>query len=159
MKRKIKYAAYALIFVLVIETILLGLSSFRNSRCKEWGVKISASEVTSTGLKLLTERKKCSVEDVLMLDWRYELQKRTLFGWKNVEPLNNKWSGGEKVSFIETGRMLTREIKWETVYGKLKPGIYRVKTQIVKQEWISSPEDERNKQDMRMLYATFCVNL
>ena len=153
-----KIVVLILIVVLVAECVSIGVSTFVSSRDKEWGVKISVSDVSQAGLKLTADREDASMTDTLMLDWLYVVQKRTLFGWKDMDPVNIKISASSGGEPIEVGNSQSQEVTWDNIYGELKPGIYRIGKRIAKEEWYSLTEEERKQSDSeQILYATFVV--
>ena len=96
------------------------MSSYSSSRDKEWGLKISASDISSTGLKLTLTRSNAEKTERLLTDDSYWLQKWTLFGWKYIDTVDGEGivSIGVACS-IENGEELNWNVDWERDFGKL----------------------------------------
>jgi len=153
MKKNVKLLVIILTIIFLINGSILIVSSYSSSRDKDWGLKISASDISSSGLKLTLKRSNGEKNERLLTDDSYWLQKWTLFGWKNIDTV-----GGEGIvsigvaSYVENGGELNWNINWERDFGKLLPGIYRINKK-VESSSSGSDIDEYNKE----LYATFVV--
>ena len=126
MKKKIRRSILiGIIIFLICESVIIAVSSYLNSRNKEYGLTLSVENVSATGLTLTTQRNKAQTASELMIDHNYSIQKWTLFGWKSIAT-DSAITGNFKAESIEGGESWTRELQWDNLYGKLSPGIYRV---------------------------------
>lgn len=151
-KKNVKFLAIILTIIFFINGSILIVSSYSSSRDKEWGLKISASDISSTGLKLTLKRSNADKTERLLTDDSYWLQKWTLFGWKYIDTVDGEGivSIGVACS-IENGEELNWNVDWERDFGKLLPGVYRINRTIESSS--SFVVNEYNKK----LYATFIV--
>ena len=117
------------ILVTLAVAAVVGLCIYLNAPVQdpEYGIRIEASDVSSTGLKLHVERERGDGASPVM--WaEYAIQKWTNLGWEPVEldPLylytNNRM---EKVT-IPNGFSHTLEVNWQKACGKLSTGLYRI---------------------------------
>ena len=146
-KRILKIVVIVLAAVLLLEGISIAVSSIFASRDKEWGLKLSASDVSAKGLTLTMERKNSEREEALTVGDDCWIQRKTLFGWKDVKAK----SGGIVFTSIgypmNEGDSKSWNVNWENYFGRLWPGVYRINK--------SATTDGQTSETT--LYATFIV--
>lgn len=125
-KRILVIASIVLAVVLLLEGISIAVSSSMSSRDKEWGLKLSVSEVSAKGLTVTMERSDSEREEDLTVGDDYWIQRKTLLGWKDlVVP-----DGG--IFFYALGYPMNEgdsqswSVNWEKSFGRLWPGVYRI---------------------------------
>ena len=146
-KRVLKIVVIVLAAVLLLEGISIAVSCIFASRDKEWGLKLSASDVSSKGLTLTMERNNSQREEDLTVGSDYWVQRKTLFGWKGLEAAD----GGiffDAIGYpMNEGDSQSFKVNWENYFGRLWPGVYRIYKNAVTDGQTASPT----------VYATFFV--
>lgn len=165
-KRVTKVIIVVLVAFIIINIAEIIISSKTTSRNEEWGLKMTTSNVSSTGLSLIMERENSERSEKLSPAGIYRLYKRTVFGWK---PLGLK--EGKRIDVIGTnapianGESQTLEQDWEDEFGKLGPGVYRISKEfVINDKWETSLKEVIKNPELRdrigetpVLYATFVV--
>lgn len=153
-EKNIRVALIVIIAVFACEGIIIVVSSYFASRNKEWGIELSVKEVTSTGLALTAQRSKSEISGRLYVDTGYRIERWTLFGWKYIGPTGSHIDTADLNGEMEEGDSVTRYIRWENSYGRLRPGIYRIGEYVI----TSTPgSDGAEVRENFKLYATFPV--
>ena len=154
-KKGIRIAGVIMAAWIVANGIDVLVSSFFDARNFEWGLKLSVSDVSSKGLTLHLERNDTENEETVTYGDPFFVQKRTLIGWKWLEPKNG-------YVFTAVGNWLERvdscssNINLEGWFGRLPMGIYRIKKTTSVQRYKSYPEEGVDRLEQE-LYATFIV--
>lgn len=91
----------------------------------DWGIELSVTDVTSTGATIVCERTGGNPVLDLEAGEGYTLQKKGLFGWKDVKMVNMMFVNSV-LYVIEDGETEYWTVDWEYVYGELSAGKYRV---------------------------------
>ncbi len=118
----------------------------------DWGVSLSATDVTPTGLTAVFTQSGGSDAAELTTGSYYVIQKRSGQGWEDVETLVPKselaWTAEAIIIFKNESRPL--ETNWEWLYGALPAGEYRIGKEVGKS---NGPGDYQ----IRMIYAPFTI--
>lgn len=160
MKQKvIKIIVIVLAAVLLLEGISIATSSIFASRDKEWGLKLSAENVSSKGLTLTMERKNSEREEDLTVGDDYWVQRKTLLGWKDLKAVDEKGIVFHALAYdMNEGDSKTWNVRWEQGFGRLWPGVYRIYKDASTDDCYSHSEEEIKEQNLNpTLYATFIV--
>ena len=126
-KRILKVMVIVLATVLLLEGISVVVSSVFASRDKEWGLKLSVSDVSAKGLSLTMERNHSEREENLTVGDDFGIQRKTFLGWRDL-----KTSDGNGIVFhaigypMNDGDSKTWNLQLNRVYGRLWPGVYRI---------------------------------
>ena len=166
-RRGIKVIIALLIVFMLINIVEIIVTSQTASRNKEWGLKLTVSNVSSTGLTMTIERNDSERTEVLSVGSSYWVEKRTIFGWTPLEFIE----GGSMSPSLMTDDIMkdgnSRSFKknWERAFGKLEPGVYRIRTDAYiigkwkpsAEELIKNPELKDKIEKDPVLYATFVV--
>lgn len=154
---KLKIITGVIAILLIANGITIGVSSYLNSRDMEWQIQMSVSDVSPTGLKLTIERDLSERTEELIVGSDYWIQKRTLFGWKNLDGGQGMITTALAIPIKEGERVDTR-VDWEQGYGRLWPGVYRICKLSSTQDCYSYSEEERVELNLEQkLCATFLV--
>ena len=154
-KNGIRIAGVIMVAWIVANGVDVLVSSYFDARDFDWGLKMTVSDVSSKGLILNLERDDTKNEETVTYGESFFVQKRTLIGWKWLEPKNG-------YVFTAVGRWLERvdscstNINLEGMFGRLPMGIYRIKKTTSVQRYKSYPEDGVDRVEQE-LYATFIV--
>lgn len=98
----------------------------------DWGLTLSAKDVTSTGMTMVFTQSGGKVTGHLSTAVRYQLRMLTDYGWVNVEQVLPE----EEVYWDLSARAIPLEgtvetqVDWEWLYGQLTPGSYRISQEI-----------------------------
>lgn len=119
----------------------------------DWGVTLTAENVTASGLTLRCAQRGGDVAGALTTGPQYTLERKTAAGWKRVEYLPPEYDiGWDDMAYIlPLGGETTWDISWEWLYGQLSPGDYRIGKELT-HTW-----GERNC-DRQTQYAEFSVS-
>ena len=147
--RKAKVVIVLLLAFLLVNVVEIIVSSQIKSRNDEWGLKVTTSNVSPTGLTMTIERGESEKSEEFMTGQAYWLERRTLFGWKSLEPVDGHGPAFLAVAYgIKEGESRDFRRNWEHAFGRLRPGVYRICTEDrVGQIMTEQP----------VLYATFVV--
>ncbi len=128
------------------------IASRESATPADWGVSLSATNVTPTGLTVVFTQSGGSDAAELTTGSYYVIQKRSGQGWEDVETLVPKselaWTAEAIIIFKNESRPL--EINWEWLYGALPAGEYRIGKEVGKSY---GPGDYQ----IRMAYAPFTI--
>lgn len=172
-KRVMKVIIIVLIAFVLLNIGEIIVTSQTASRNKEWGLKLTASNVSTTGLSLTMERENSERYEELTTGDSYWLEKRTLFEWKPLELEEGKSLGFLAIGYpLDDGdSQIWNYVNWEDSYGELGPGIYRIAkdasfqrvSKYSMEELLFNPElkaeqeREREQDPDPIVYATFVV--
>ena len=131
------------------------VSSYFDARDFDWGLKLSVSDVSSKGLTLHLERDDSENEETVTYGDPFFIQKRTLIGWKWLEPKNG-YVFTAVGHWLETIGSCSENINLEGWFGGLPMGIYRIKKETSVQRYKSNPDEGVDRLEQE-LYATFVV--
>ncbi|MBR3046331.1 MAG: M56 family metallopeptidase [Oscillospiraceae bacterium] len=128
------------------------IASRESATPANWGVSLSATNVTPTGLTVVFTQSGGSDAAELTTGSYYVIQKRSGQGWEDVETLIPKselaWTAEAIIIFKNESRPL--ETNWEWLYGALPAGEYRIGKEVGKSY---GPGDYQ----IRMIYAPFTI--
>ena len=146
MKKKLIMVGSLLIITLMVAGIVRTIYETHkaNKKNEKYGITVLAEDVTSTSATFILECAGVKSEDTLCVDDTMGvIEKRTLFGWREVKHLR----GGSffvdtpKQCSIQYGVIQHRiDLEWEYYYGKLTKGTYRMKKGIYRARPIMSNE-------------------
>lgn len=175
MKKRVTKVIIVLVIVfMVINIVEIIVTSQTASRNKEWGLKLTVSNVSSTGLTMTIERDNSERSEELTVGDTYWVEKRTLFGWKPLEYVEGgSMSSGLLAWPLDDGDSKSFNKNWEKAFGKLGPGVYRISTDALierkkehnytAEDFVRNPElkeqieQELEKDPDPVVYATFVV--
>ena len=158
-----------IIVSIVIVVVVVGLlltyagitigSAYANSQDKEWGLHLSATDVSSTGLTLTLQRYDSEREEELTTGNDYWVQRKTLFGWEDLQTIDGVIVGNYPIGLeMQEGDEQVWELDWEPIFGKLTPGIYRISKQSIADDYGKYSEEEIKELNLEpTVYATFVV--
>ena len=134
-------------------------SAYANSQDKEWGLHLSATDVSSTGLTLTLQRYDSEREEELTTGNDYWVQRKTLFGWEDLQTIDGVIVENYPIGLeMQEGDEQVWELDWETIFGKLTPGIYRISKQSIADDYGKYSEEEIKELNLEpTVYATFVV--
>ena len=94
--------------------------------CPDWGLTLSAEDVTPSGLTLICSQsggapsgELMTGEDYYLIIWRAE-------HWRMVAPVIDDYAWNSLAHWISKDADTRFEIDWEWLYGELEPGTYRL---------------------------------
>ena len=145
----LKITVTVLVAWIVVNGVIVLITSFFQSRNSEWGLKISVSDVSSKELTLNLERNDKKHKETMMYGRDFFIQKRTLIGWRWLTPKGGYVFTSEGY-LLETEDSESWNMKLEGMFGKLPIGVYRIK------KTVSVDLGERNWLEQE-LYATFVI--
>ena len=154
-KKGIRIAGVIMAAWIVANGIEVLVSSYFDARDFDWGLKLSVSDVSSKGITLQLERNDTKNEETVTYGESFFVQKRTLIGWKWLEPKNG-------YVFTAVGRWLERvdscstNINLEGRFGRLPMGIYRIKKETSVDQYKNDADEGVDRLEQE-LYATFVV--
>lgn len=109
-------------------------SEIERAEQDEWGVALSAKNVTPTGITLVISRVgDKGLGEVITGEW-YALEQKTEDGWNELEDIIEDKYGPmwhDIAWLIEENISRERGIDWEWLYGELVPGEYRIAKKII----------------------------
>lgn len=92
----------------------------------DWGLTLSAKDVTPSGLTLVCTQsggepsgELMTGEDYYLIVWRAE-------HWRMVVPVIENYAWNSLAHFVSIDSDTEFEIDWEWLYGELEPGTYRI---------------------------------
>ena len=116
----------------------------------DWGITMSAKDVTNTGLTVVISQSGGAVTGELMTGSDYRVERFEKGQWNEVKTLPGMWGWNDLAYLVpmDGGREL--EVDWEKLYGPLTEGYYRIVKEI---------EDFRgaNNWDEDVYYAYFTI--
>ena len=118
----------------------------------EWGVKLTAKDITSTGLTLVCQQQGGEAAGELQTGSPYALEKRVDGAWVDVEllPMEGELSWTMEAWSIPMDNETEWVVNWQRLYGELAPGTYRICKSIMNYR---APGDY----DERTFYAGFDI--
>lgn len=128
------------------------IASRESATPADWGVSLSATNVTPTGLTVVFTQSGGSDAAELTTGSYYVIQKRSGQSWEDVETLIPKselaWTAEAIIIFKNESRPL--ETNWEWLYGALPAGEYRIGKEVNKSYGTGDYQ-------IRMIYAPFTI--
>ena len=99
----------------------------------DWGITLSAEEVTSAGLTVVCSQTGGNPSGELQTGSWYTLEKLTEEGWRTVEYLPQEYEIGWTMEayLIPMESALELDVNWEWLYGQLPAGKYRIGKEIM----------------------------
>lgn len=116
----------------------------------KWGIRLSAENVTSNGVKLLCEQFGGNPIGELQTGADYILEINNDGQWQSVPPVQSKYAWNSLAYSIAKNEITEWEINWEWLYGKLPAGYYRIGKKI-------SDFRDTGDYDTAIYYAEFAV--
>ena len=118
----------------------------------DWGVSLSATDVTPTGLTAVFTQSGGSDAAELTTGSYYVIQKRSGQEWEDLETLvpQNELAWSAEAYVIRRNGSVTLETNWEWLYGELPAGEYRIGKEVVKSY-------DTGDYQIRMVYAPFTI--
>ena len=134
--------------IIIVLAVGIGLTTYEthkaDQRNKKYGITVSAENVTPTSATFILECTGVKSEDDLCVDDTMGvIEKRTLFGWKEVKHLRGGsfFVATPKQCSIQHGVIKHRiDLEWEYYYGELPKGTYRVRKAIYRAKPVMSNE-------------------
>ena len=98
----------------------------------DWGLTLSAKDVTPTGMTIVFIQRGGSVTGTLSTAFWYRLQKLTDYGWIEVETIlpEDEVFWGLSAIPITLEESTEIQVDWEWLYGQLSPGEYRISQEV-----------------------------
>ena len=147
-KKVIKIVVIVLASIFLLDGIITAVSAFSASKDKEWGLKLSTSNVSAKGVTLTMERNDSEREDNLTTGDDFGIQRKSLFGWKDLKTADGNGIVFHAIGYpMNDGDSKTWNLQLNRVYGRLWPGVYRINK--------SATTDGQTSETT--LYATFFV--
>lgn len=145
MKKRIIITGIVLVVILAVGMILTAYETYRADKQNEkYGIQVSAENVTPTSASFVLECSGLESEEPLCVDDSMSvIEKRTLFGWREIKHLRGGsfFVASVKKCSIQYGVIKHRiDVEWEYYYGELSKGTYRMKKPIYKDIPIGSNE-------------------
>lgn len=119
----------------------------------EWGISLSAENVTATGMTLVCTQSGGTPTGELQTGSFYALERMVDGVWSPVHPLSGPESeiAWTMVAWMIQPDSTTRwDVNWEFLYGELEPGTYRIQKEIMD---FRGPGDFTEK----LYYAEFAI--
>lgn len=91
----------------------------------DWGLRITAENVTPSGMTLVVTQSGGMAEGQLITGQPYFLQRYKNGEWTPLEPLLEAWTWTMEAWSIPVNDTVRWGVNWEWLYGKLEPGQYR----------------------------------
>ena len=158
-KKVIKIVVIVFAALFLLDGIITMVAAFSASKDKEWGLKLSTSNISAKGVTLTMERNNSERKDNLTTGDDFGIQRKTLLGWRNL-----KTSDGNGMVFLSIGYPMndgdskTWNLQLDRVYGRLWPGVYRIYKDAATDYCYRHSEEEIKEQNLNpTLYATFVV--
>ncbi len=116
----------------------------------DWGIKLSAKNITPTRLTLLCEQEQGEPKGELASGFFYTLEKLENGHWTELKPLipKEEMAFNDEILQILPSQITEYNVDWTSFYGTLNPGHYRIGKQIMD---VRSVDDF----DEKMYYAAF----
>jgi len=124
--QKLVFRSILVLFVVAFLIIILNTIYSNNTEIYQDGVTITPmiDTITPTSVTLLIESEK----SIYRAGWeyRYRIEKKSFNGWKEA-PIVEEQNIIMGISYVlDEENKLEHPIRWESKYGKLKSGTYRV---------------------------------
>ncbi len=117
--------------MLVISLILAGCVQQSTPVEDEWGISLSANNITPTGLELVITQSGGNPSGELSTGAWFKLEEKTEDGWVELSTnplIDYAW---HMVAYqIKKNDVTELEVGWEWLYGELPPGKYRLSKEI-----------------------------
>ncbi len=143
----------------VMETYPLGLGEIysvekiRSASVPDWGIKLSAQDVTCSGMKLICEHSGTASSGSLTTGSYYVIERLKGKDWLRVSYKElGEWEvGWDDVAYtIRENGAVDWEINWEWLYGDLPAGQYRIGREIMN-------SNETGSYEKAIFYAEFTI--
>jgi hypothetical protein len=105
--------------------VLLKLTGHMNI-LPNWGLTITAENVTASGLTLVVKQSGGIPAGTLTTGQPYFIQRAENNNWIPMEPLLEAWGWTTEAWVISMNDTARWDISWEWLFGKLQPGHYRI---------------------------------
>lgn len=143
------------ILCVVLVFLNVGCSNSQESDNTEndiWGIQLTASEITPTGLTLICRQSGGEATGELHTGSFYSLEKKTGNQWSPAEMLPQKYDVAwtSEAWIIPMDDKAEWKVDWEWLYGTLPPGNYRIGKEI-------SDFRKTGDYDTKFYYAEFEV--
>ena len=92
---------------------------------------VSAVEATPTRVTICFDQYDNTVKSDLLTGEYFVLEKKDEDQWIQLEPVVENAAFSAVGILIQKGGITQKEYNWEWLYGKLQPGQYRIKVQVV----------------------------
>lgn len=96
---------------------------------EDWGLTITATNITASGLRLICSPSETPHPGELFTGSHYWLEQKTQNGWTEIKPIAEAYFTTEAFVLHEN-RETAFDISWAHLYGTLTPGEYRIGKQI-----------------------------
>lgn len=97
----------------------------------DWALSVYADDVTDTGLTVKFELIGAPKEGHLQTGEWYEIEKHVNDEWQKVETIISNYGFNALAYLIKENDITEFEVNWEWLYGKLSPGYYRIKKEVI----------------------------
>lgn len=91
-----------------------------------WGIRLTAEDVTPTGMTLVCTQQGGRPKGELETSPYFKLEMLSPNGWSDVNPLTSEYVFEDLLLTIDKGNTVRWEINWESRYGALPAGTYRL---------------------------------
>ena len=102
-----------------------------NPKQKDWGIKLTANNVTATSLTLSCKQSGGQPTGDLQTGSLYWLETRTDSGWEKLPVLVDNLAWTQEALMISRDDTSIWEVDWSRIYGELSPGRYRIGKEIM----------------------------
>lgn len=104
----------------------------------DWGITVSAEDVTPTGLMLNITQSGENIPETLIIGPEFYLEVQTDTGWEVMKAKDGSNVWIFTTNYLPADETTEFEIDWTNIYGELTPGTYR----ICKSVWDHLPTED-----------------
>lgn len=97
----------------------------------DWGIKLTAENVTATGLTIICKQSGGSPSGELMTGSYYSLETKKDGEWEKVPVIIDNASWTDEAWLIPMNDTVTWDVDWSWLYGELSVGEYRIGKEIM----------------------------
>ena len=97
-------------------------------------VLVSAAYITQYGLTVLFDQYDNQISGDMLTGEHFALDRWTGESWNPVDTVISEYGFDDIGYLLEKGRMTRKVFNWDWLYGKLDPGRYRIRVQVIDSE-------------------------
>lgn len=126
------FILFSVIGLISCSTVIQGeIIQFCDEEAPNWGITLSAQDVSSTGLTLIVNQSDRELLGDLLVGESYRLAVLTGNAWRLVDELplqegDSARSWPSMAHVISEGTSMKFDIRWNLIYGELPVGTYRL---------------------------------
>lgn len=91
-----------------------------------WGLALTASQVTPNGMMLTCTQAGTHHVGMLITGRHFWLERKTEHGWEVLEPITDEVIFTTEGLLISQNGSVSWDVRWDHIYGTLEPGVYRM---------------------------------